>query len=247
MSKSIEELDFRRTKLGDITLRRRRSPSLQGEEIYEVILNNEFLMSSVVNASEIALAKIGLSGLGDGPLDVVVGGLGLGYTAQAALEFSSVRSVTVIEYLPEVIGWHRQGVVPLGPTLCGDRRCKIVEADFFGLMRYEADHLDPDHPEKKYHAVLVDIDHSPRSFLHPDHGGFYYPEGLQRLIRHLHPGGVFALWSAEKIDDAFQALFNQVFAGIESHEVNFYNPVLDVKETNTLYIATAEEASSPEP
>ena len=244
MSKSIEELDFRRTKLGDITLRRRRSPSLQGEEIYEVILNNEFLMSSVVNASEIALAKIGLSGLGEGPLDVVVGGLGLGYTARAALDFSSVRSVTVIEYLPEVIGWHRQGMVPLGPSLCGDSRCKIVEADFFHLMRYEADHLDPDHPGKKYHAVLVDIDHSPRSFLHPDHGGFYYPEGLQRLIRHLHPGGVFALWSAEKIDSEFQTLFNQVFARTESHEVEFYNPVLDVEETNTLYVATLQDDRS---
>ena len=58
-------------------------------------------------------------------------------------------------------------------------------------------------PGRRFDAVLVDIDHSPRKLLHPRHAALYEPEGLARLAGHLHPGGVFALWSNDPPDDAF--------------------------------------------
>jgi hypothetical protein len=91
--KALEELDYHQTPLGELILRRRLSPSAPGEPVYEVKLNDEMLMSSVVNASERAMARLALELLADRPCDVLVGGLGLGYTAAAALESrGSVRS-----------------------------------------------------------------------------------------------------------------------------------------------------------
>jgi spermidine synthase len=114
MSLNFAELDYRQTHLGELTLRRRRIPALDDTEVFEVKLGNDFLMSNLFNTGEIALADLGLAELDAGPLDVVVGGLGLGYTAAAALDHPTVRSVLVIEALVAIIDWHQSGLVPLG-------------------------------------------------------------------------------------------------------------------------------------
>lgn len=85
MSARFQEIDWRPTAMGDISLRRRRDP-VSGADVYEVKLGDEFLMSSLFTAGEIALAELGLAELPGTELDVVVGGLGLGYTAQAVLD-----------------------------------------------------------------------------------------------------------------------------------------------------------------
>ena len=131
MSLSFEELDYRRTHLGELILRRRRVPSLGDTEVFEVKLDDAFLMSSLFNTGEIALAELGLAGLDPAQLDVVVGGLGLGYTAGAALDQPRVRSVLVIEALAEVIDWHQRGLVPLGLKLTADQRCRLINDDSF--------------------------------------------------------------------------------------------------------------------
>ena len=154
-------------------------------------------MSSLFTAVEIALAHRGLAELGAGPLDVVVGGLGLGYTAVTALEHASVGSLLVVEYLAPVMDWHRRGLVPLGPRLTGDARCRFVPGDFFRMAQTG---FDPAQPGRKFHAVLLDIDHSPENLLHPQHGGFYTPAGLAALAAQLHPGGV--IWPARRSSTA---------------------------------------------
>ena len=103
MSLSFEELDFRPTPIGLLTLRRRRPPS-SDVDIYEIKLGDEFLMSSQFTAAEIELARLGLAALRRGNLDIVVGGLGLGYTARAVLENTEVRSLIVVDTL---LGSHR--------------------------------------------------------------------------------------------------------------------------------------------
>lgn len=190
MSARFEEIDWRPTAMGDISLRRRRDPA-SGTDVYEVKLGDEFLMSSLFTAGEIALAELGLAKLQDAELDVVVGGLGLGYTAEAALDDPRVRSLTVIDTLAEVIDWHRRGLVPLGARLTSDPRCRLVQGDFFA-MAADSRGLDPMEPSRRFHAVLLDVDHSPRHVLHPRHAALYQPAGLRALAEHLHPNGVFA-------------------------------------------------------
>jgi hypothetical protein len=137
MSFDFEELDYRPTPIGALSLRKRRELKL-GVDVFEIKLGDEFLMSSLFTASEIALARLGLAELSEHGLDVVVGGLGLGYTAKAVLEHQKVASLLVVEALEAVIEWHAEGLVPLGPELTGDLRCRFVQGDFFALAASEA-------------------------------------------------------------------------------------------------------------
>jgi spermidine synthase len=232
MSVYFEELDFRPTPMGALSLRRRRLLS-SGVDVYEIKLGDEFLMSSLFTVAEIALARLGLAALQRTELDVVVGGLGLGYTAQAVLEDKRVRSLIVVDALAEVIEWHERGLLPLGEQLMADPRCRLVHGDFFAMS---ASALDPQTPGRRFDAVLVDIDHSPTNLLHPRHAALYKPEGLRRLAGHLHPDGVFALWSNDPPDENFKAALAGVFATSDAHVVSFDNPLQDRDASNTVYI-----------
>jgi len=234
MNLDFEELDYCNTPIGELMLRRRTEPRLR-VEVYEVKLGDEFLMSSLFTAGEIALAKLALAACEAGPLDVAVGGLGLGYTAHAALENAAVRSLLVVEALPVVIDWHRRGLVPLGAGLSADSRCEFLAGDFFA--RVNSSGIDPRVPDKRFHAILLDIDHSPRHVLHPDHAAFYSPTGLRRLAAHLQPRGVFGLWSNDPPDEVFRATLAEVFCSVEAHLVKFHNPLQDREATNTVYLA----------
>src|ERR1700709_1273466 len=202
MSLYFEELDFRPTAMGALSLRRRRQLST-GVDVYEIKLGDEFLMSSLFTVAEIELARLALAALHREDLDVIVGGLGLGYTAQAVLEDKRVRSLIVVDALAEVIEWHERGLLPLGEQLTADSRCRLVHGDFFAMSE-STDGLDLQTPGRRFDAVLVDIDHSPQNLLHPDHAALYRPEGLRKLAGQLHPGGVFALWSNDPPDQAFR-------------------------------------------
>ncbi|GAB2891804.1 spermidine synthase [Streptomyces deserti] len=242
MSLRFEEIDWQPTPIGEISLRRRRHP-VSGEDVYEVKLGDEFLMSSLFTSSETALAELALDQLPDTELDVAVGGLGLGYTARAALDDPRVRSVTVIDALAEVIDWHRRGLVPLGARLASDARCCLVHGDFFA-MTADPHGLDPKQPGHRFHAILLDIDHSPRHVLHPRHATLYQPAGLRALAGHLHPGGVFALWSNDPPDDRFTSALTEVFAQSEAHVVEFDNALQSGTSSNTVYLAGKGPGSS---
>ena len=235
MSASFEELDYRETPIGALSLRRRREPKI-GVDVYEIKLGDEFLMSSLFTASEIALAQLGLAELSGDNLDVVVGGLGLGYTAQAVLEHKQVASLVVVEALEAVIDWHKSGLVPLGPTLTGDARCRFVHGDFFALAASDAS-FDLAALGRQFDAVLVDIDHSPDALLDASNASFYSEAGLLKLAAHLRPGGVFGLWSNELADTGFTARLARVFASARAEPVMFHNPLQDRPFTQTVYLA----------
>ncbi len=241
MSLNFEELDHSETPYGELILRKRRALSLGGVEVYEVKLDGEFLMSSLVKASEIALAERGLAALGDSGssvagLDVVVGGLGLGYTAAAALEHPAVSSMLVVEALAEVIDWHERKLVPMGAQLVADARCRFEQGDFFERARNVDQGFDIGQPGRRFDAVLLDIDHSPTGLLHSSHADFYRPDGLKRLKSHLKPGGVFALWSAEPPEASFATTLREAFDSVDAHAVKFMNPLLDCEDVNSIYV-----------
>ena len=237
MSADFAELDYRQTPLGDLTLRRRRVAALDGLEVFEVKLGEAYLMSSLFHDVEEALADLGLAVLDAPALEVVVGGLGLGYTAAAALKHSAVGSLLVVEALDAVVEWHERGLVPLGSVLTGDPRCRFIHGDFFALAAASEQGFDVGSAGRKFHAVLLDIDHSPRKVLHPGNAAFYEVAGLLRLAAHLHPGGVFALWSDDPPDEAFLSSLREVFAATEAHVVSFFNPLLERDSASTVYVA----------
>ena len=229
----LTELDWRQTPLGEISLRRRLDPVLQ-VDVYEVKLGDEFLMSSLFTVAEVELARLGLAAVHGAGLDVVVGGLGLGYTARAALTDPRVRSLHVVEVLDAVIGWQRDGVLPYAAELTGDPRTCLVHGDFFALV---AAGSPLGGGGARSDAILVDIDHSPRDVLHPHHGRFYEPAGLRQLTGQLAPDGVFALWSNDAPDASFLSVLRSVFAQAEAHVVAFPNFLIDGTSRSTIYVA----------
>ena len=192
-------------------------------------------MSSLFTAAEIQLAHLGLSALDNPGLDVVVGGLGLGYTAVAALTNNSVRSLRVVELMQPVIDWHQRGLVPLGKELVSDPRCTIVHADFFELASTDGG-FDRKNPTRLAHAVLLDIDHSPSHWLTPGNSKFYSVQGLRSLANNIHAGGVFGLWSNDPPDPGFTDLLDTVFQRSESHIVTFPNPYTGAESASTVYL-----------
>ena len=218
-----------------MSLRRRRELS-SGVDVFEIKLGDQYLMSSLFTASEIALARLGLAELSSSNLSVVVGGLGLGCTAQAVLEHREVKSLVIVEALDAVIDWHEKGILPLGAALTGDPRNRFVLGDFFALAASK-EGFDPDAPGRRFDAILLDIDHSPDFLLHPHNASFYELAGLRRLTAHLHPGGVFGLWSNELPDESFTARLAEVFAAARAERVTFHNALQNRDFTQTVYLA----------
>ena len=245
MSARFEELAYGETPIGAVSLRRRLDPRLK-VDVYEVKIDDEFLMSSLFTVAEIELARLGLAALdgagrddarADGAgWDVVVGGLGLGYTARAVLEDPRVRSMVVVDALAEVISWHERSLLPFAAAVTADPRSRLVLGDFFA-MAAGADGFDPAVPGRRFDAVLLDVDHSPRHVLHPANAALYTVPGMRRLATHLRPGGVFALWSNDPPDHEFTAVLDEVFADVAAHVVCFPNPLQRGESANTVYVA----------
>lgn len=235
MSELFKELAYTQTPIGEISLRRRRVLALD-VDVYEIKIDDNFLMSSMFTAAEEELANLGLAPLADkSGLEVVIGGLGLGYTAQAALAHDNIGELLVVEAIQPVIDWHVEELMPLGAELSADPRCRFVQGDFFALSKDAG--FDPDAPGRGFDAILLDIDHAPDHTLHDSHGWFYTRDGLARLRQHLKPGGVFALWSNDPPEDGFMAELDAAFDTAEAHVITFPNPLRGCDETNTVYVA----------
>ncbi len=229
-SANFQELDVADTDLGELVLRRRRTVAAGDEWVYEVKLAGRFLMSSLNTQSERELADRALAKLAGDGLRVLVGGLGLGFTAAAALRDPRVAQVDVVERLPQVIDWHRRGLVPLGASLCADARCRFVLGDCLQLLQQ---------PGELYDAILIDIDDSPIHLLDASHESFYAVAGLQAARRRLRTGGVFALWTSLPAEPEVTARMGAAFADAAVETVVFDNPLLEEPEANALYFGRA--------
>lgn len=238
MSALFEELDYCPTPIGALSLRRRRDLRL-GVDVWEIMLGQDFLMTSHFTASEVALGRLGVAASRGEALDVVVGGLGLGYTAQAVLADTRVADLRVVEYLAPVIEWHETGILPMGTELADDARCHLVEGDFFDMSAGGG--FDATRPERRFDAILADIDHAPDHLLDDRSDSFYHVEGLRALKRHLKPGGIFGLWSDKVTDARFLDRLNAAFAEAWDEPVTFDNPLTGKPFTQTVYLARAED------
>ena len=228
----FEELDWQETRMGELTLRRRADPAT-GELIYEVKLKDEYLMSSLFTVAEEELATLGLAAAEGADLNVLVGGLGLGYTAATALRDARVRKLDVIDALPAVIGWHERELLPVSAQLVRDPRVTLVHDDFFAVMR-----RPPEPVDARYDVILLDVDHSPRHTLDPSHADLYSAAGLESLAGHLTERGIFALWSDDPPDADFMTTLSSVLDESTAHVVTFENRLTGGTSSNTVYVAT---------
>ncbi len=221
----FEVLDHTESPLGVFILRRRNPPE---DHILELTLEHQFLMSSTVTFSERALATRAIEMHGGSGLDVMIGGLGLGYTSKEALDSDRVARVEVVELVPGLIAWAERGLIPLGPELMLDPRFHVVQDDVYDRLRRD--------PIKKHDLVLIDVDHSPDSRLGESNDSFYAHDGLALARQHLEPRGVFAVWSTSP-SPSFEAELHKTFDEVRVEPIDFYNDTVYRAETNWLFLA----------
>jgi spermidine synthase len=182
---TTEELGRAAGAHGEVLLRRRRSQD--GAQHLELVVDGVFAMDDVDTSTERLLATEALSRCpGDG-LQVLVGGLGLGWTAATVLADPRVAGVDVVELQPALVGWAARGLLP---SLAGvsDRRLRLRVGDVATAAAAGPGRWD---------AVLLDVDNGPGFLVHESNAPLYRPAGLATALAALRPGGVLAIWSSD--------------------------------------------------
>lgn len=226
----IDVLAYEASPIGMICLRTRPHPAEPETLITEITLDHEFLMSSLNTASERALSSCGLAMHPGKELRVLVGGLGLGYTAWEAVADERVAHVRVIEFLPQVIDWMAKGLVPLSESLNAEPRVEVQQGDVYAQMAAA--------PSDLWDLILIDVDHSPDEWL-AEENDFYTESGVRAARAHLAPGGILGVWSYAP-HSPFADAMHAVFGEVAVEEVRFDNPFFEEEETNWLFFARNE-------
>lgn len=159
------------------------------------------LMNSRVHGSEDALAELVCARLAKNPSPkVLIGGLGMGFTAAAALQnLNAQAQVVVAELVPAVHTWNMELISHLAGHPLEDSRVTVLEIDV-ALILKEAQHT--------YDAIVLDVDNGPDGLTRSGNNWLYSRAGLNAALNALKPAGVFAVWSASP-DPAFSKLLRQ--------------------------------------
>ena len=207
---------------GELVLRRRRED--RAPDVLELRVNGVFVMDTRETASEVELADLALR-LVDDPRDVVVGGLGLGFTTQRVLADPRVEHVTVVEIEEALVGWMRDGTVPHGPAVLADKRVRVVNADI-RMAVAEA--------SRTYDLVLLDVDNGPGYLVHDANADVYRAEFLTAVRELLNPAGALVVWSANPSQELL-AVLREVFGDAEERRVGVH--LQGREEDYLLYLA----------
>lgn len=189
---------------GELVLRERREPG--APSVVELRANGVFVMDTHETSTEQALAQAALE-LVDSPRDVLVGGLGLGYTMHRVLADTRVQRCSVVEIEQALVDWMRAGTVPHGPGLLADERANLVVADIAVAVVEAAD--------ASYDLVLLDVDNGPGYLVHDHNVALYQPPFLAETRRLLRPGGALVVWSADPSAE-LEATLDTVFGNAET-------------------------------
>lgn len=161
------------TPQGEIALRRRG-------EVIELIVNGVFAMDSAEVTSEIALADAAGSSAGR----VLVGGLGLGYTAARLLD-NGAGQIDVVELARPLIDWAVQGVTGQLGRLAHHPRVQLHHGDVAEWLPRRTDFFD---------AILLDVDNGPGFLIHDHNARVYAADWLRTAVQRLSPDGVLVIW-----------------------------------------------------
>ncbi|QZY28527.1 spermidine synthase [Nocardioides coralli] len=198
------ELARAESERGELVLRDRREAD--GASVLELRVNGIFVMDSAEVSSEQALAEAALARVAQ-PRDVLVGGLGLGYTVHAVTADRRVERCTVVEVEEALVGWMRDGTVPHGPSVLADDRVRVVVAELGSAVAEARD--------EGFDLVLLDVDNGPHFLVHDGNARLYRTDFVRQTRRIIRPGGAMAVWSMDRAADVLDAL-ESVFDEVEA-------------------------------
>lgn len=175
---------------GEVVLRQRGDV---GEAVHELIVNGAFAMDSVDTSSERELARLAFP-VGSAHRTLLIGGLGLGYTAAEALHLGAER-IDVVEREPALVEWARLGLTPTLSQVAADPRTRLVVGDIADvLLRRRPSAVDPAREPALWDAILLDVDNGPDFLIHSDNAALYTAELLGTAYGRLAPRGRLAIW-----------------------------------------------------
>ena len=177
---------------------------IKRDDVYSIRVDGLELMSSRAHGSEEALARLVLSDINhEGRPRILVGGLGMGFTLRAALDFRPpVFEVVVAEILGAVVLWNQSTVGHLARAPLDDPRVRLVEGDVADVIAGGRQAFD---------AVLLDVDNGPSAFTVDRNESLYGPAGLAAIHGCLQPRGVLGVWSADPAPEFLRLLNDQAF------------------------------------
>jgi spermidine synthase len=195
---------------GELVLRRRPT-----DRALELRANGVFVMDTREVSSERLLASTAIAAvrarLGEATsLRVLIGGLGLGFTLSQVLADPNVAEVLVVEIEPELVGWHRQGLIGVNDDALADPRTRLAVADVRAVIADGTAH--------PYELILLDVDNGPGYLVHDANADLYAAEMLSCCRRACRSGGAVAVWSAAAAPE-LAASMATVFDSVDVIEV----------------------------
>jgi spermidine synthase len=188
---------------GEIVLRERRDPDAEPATptVLELRVNGVFVMDTLETSSEKGLASAALKQVEE-PRNVVIGGLGLGFTMHEVLADQRVERLVVVEVEDAIVQWMRDGTIPHGPAYLADERVTVMTAD----IRIAIAEATP----AAYDLVLLDVDNGPGFLVYDENVEVYQRDFLQQVEATLRPGGALVIWSAAE-SPTLQTELQEVF------------------------------------
>jgi spermidine synthase len=172
---------------GEITLRRRGSE-------FSIRTDDTELMNSRLHGSEDALAELTCNRADKSNLQILIGGLGMGYTLAAAIKQSGSKTqITVSELIPAVVKWNRKHLGHLAGNPLDNPRVTLKTEDVAKTIEKK---------ESAWDVILLDVDNGPEGLTQKANDQLYNKSGLKALFFALCSKGILGIWSANN-DDAF--------------------------------------------
>ena len=193
-------IELGRGRSGELVLLRR------GDEL-QIVCNGAFVIASCNERSSRALVAAARPFLPAGPLDVLIGGLGMGYALDEALDLPGLRSVTVAEYEPLIVEWFATHMRERASRAERDTRSRIVVADVHDLL----------HSGRRFDLIALDTDNGPQWLIRADNARLYEAGGVRLVAEAVRPAGVVVFWSPERYEE-FEARLGDSFGRVVAHQ-----------------------------
>ncbi len=197
MDSPAETVASAETPRGELALRERTTGD--GTLVHELVVAGVFAMDTVDTSTETALAEQALAQVA-APDRVLVGGLGLGFTAWQVLKDRRVRELHVVELEEDIVHWARLGLTPTLGVLARHPRATLHTRGALAAL------TDRDEPHGPWDLVLLDVDNGPSFLVHADNERIYSPESLTAILSQVAKGGALAIWAAQREPDLLDTL-----------------------------------------
>lgn len=157
---------------------------------FSILVDGEDLMHSRRHESELELARLGCAHLaGRKAPNVLIGGLGMGYTLRQALDILGPQARVVVgELLEAVVAWNREFLGELNGRPLEDERVNLQTGDVVTLIAGA---------KKRFDAILLDVDNGPEAMTDSGNRRLYGYAGIMACRRALREQGCLAVWSAK--------------------------------------------------